>query len=691
MAPITPADNVREILARHPETAAVFERHGLTGCGGSAGPDERLDLFAAVHRVDVTKLIAELSAAVGGPAAAAASATPDPAARLWRRFVWAALISTLTLGATFGAYNLLVIHLALGTLPPEHNWAHASSQLFGFVLLFLMGVAYHALPRFLGTPIFSLPAARASFLLALAGLLARVYGQFGAFLPGTAPCLAAGSALLLAAIAVFAAVLAATWRASRAKLEPFHAFLAAGLAGWLAAAGLLVAEGVAALSAKSSSAAAPFHEALYACALFGGILPFIEGMLLRAGPVFLGLREPSRRAAYMTLALGAAGAALTAAGALRLDRTLDAGLLLLAAATAAFLAVTRAFTSQPQEAGDRDRALARILRQAFFWLAVFALLATGYAVAELSGLTPSNLIFDGLRHAFALGFVTLAIFGMAGRILPVFAGVPLRRPALLSSGAVLVSLGLALRELEVVAALGAPSLLSISAFSGLVAATGVTLAATSILATLRAPEEVADAPREEAEIGPGANVHALLAAHPEALAVLVGAGFTQLANPAARATFARLVTLGQACRMHGRDAEALTTQLRDACAREHLAPAPEPTRAPAPELPLSSLSRPVTRESVLDVLRHVFDPELGVNVVDLGLIYDVDVRDDRAVRVRMTLTSPHCPAGQYLAAEVDEYVRALPGAGEVAVELTFEPPWSPQRMAPEARTALGLA
>lgn len=97
----------------------------------------------------------------------------------------------------------------------------------------------------------------------------------------------------------------------------------------------------------------------------------------------------------------------------------------------------------------------------------------------------------------------------------------------------------------------------------------------------------------------------------------------------------------------------------------------------------------MTGERVRDALRHVIDPELGINVVDLGLVYDVEVRDGR-VRVAMTMTSPACPLGESLTAEAEAAIReAIPEATSVDVRLTWEPRWNPSMMADSVKTQLG--
>jgi metal-sulfur cluster biosynthetic enzyme len=87
----------------------------------------------------------------------------------------------------------------------------------------------------------------------------------------------------------------------------------------------------------------------------------------------------------------------------------------------------------------------------------------------------------------------------------------------------------------------------------------------------------------------------------------------------------------------------------------------------------------VSREQVTEALREVFDPELGLSVVDLGLIYGVEIDADR-VRVEMTLTTQGCPLHDSMAEWVRQAVGRVPGVLDVAVALTFEPPWTPDRM-----------
>jgi FeS assembly SUF system protein len=95
-------------------------------------------------------------------------------------------------------------------------------------------------------------------------------------------------------------------------------------------------------------------------------------------------------------------------------------------------------------------------------------------------------------------------------------------------------------------------------------------------------------------------------------------------------------------------------------------------------------------ERIIEVLRTVYDPEIPVNIFELGLIYKVDIADDNKVEIQMTLTSPACPVAGILPGEVEEKVKAVQGVSDAAVELVWDPPWNPSMMTEEAQLELGI-
>ena len=99
---------------------------------------------------------------------------------------------------------------------------------------------------------------------------------------------------------------------------------------------------------------------------------------------------------------------------------------------------------------------------------------------------------------------------------------------------------------------------------------------------------------------------------------------------------------------------------------------------------------PIDREQVLDALRQCFDPEIRVNIMDLGLIYDVQINPDDTVHIKMTLTSQGCPSAAAIPEQVKLQVGAIAQVRDVNVEIVWEPAWDPSRISPEARKQLGI-
>jgi len=97
----------------------------------------------------------------------------------------------------------------------------------------------------------------------------------------------------------------------------------------------------------------------------------------------------------------------------------------------------------------------------------------------------------------------------------------------------------------------------------------------------------------------------------------------------------------------------------------------------------------VLRDKVIGVIKTVFDPEIPVNIYDLGLIYRVDILPINNVQITMTLTAPSCPAAQSLPVEVDQKVREIEGINDVHVQVTWDPPWDKSMMSDEAQLELG--
>jgi metal-sulfur cluster biosynthetic enzyme len=99
---------------------------------------------------------------------------------------------------------------------------------------------------------------------------------------------------------------------------------------------------------------------------------------------------------------------------------------------------------------------------------------------------------------------------------------------------------------------------------------------------------------------------------------------------------------------------------------------------------------PVTEDRIRQALMQVFDPELGINIIDLGLVYEIDLHDDGDVDIRYSLTTMGCPIGPLIEDQMRAFLAPLEGLGEVRPELVFRPAWSPEMMSEEAKAALGI-
>jgi FeS assembly SUF system protein len=107
----------------------------------------------------------------------------------------------------------------------------------------------------------------------------------------------------------------------------------------------------------------------------------------------------------------------------------------------------------------------------------------------------------------------------------------------------------------------------------------------------------------------------------------------------------------------------------------------------ASTIPAEELAR--ITDDIVSALKTVYDPEIPADIYELGLIYKIDIEDDRTVKIKMTLTAPGCPVAGEMPGWVQNAVGAVEGVSDVEVEMTFDPPWSPDRMSEEAQVAVG--
>jgi len=689
---------VREAVLAYPGIEAVFERHGLAGCGGAEGPIEPIAFFARVHEVDPAALLRALNEF----AARRSGTVPLPVVdeRPKRPFETYRLAIFTSLALALAGGLPLAVLVALGggrDIGLGVRWAplvqaHGHLQLVGFAGVFIVGLAYHVLPRFKNTELRLPGLAIASIGLLAGGVVLRTATQPWSDSGLVGALFVASAVIELTGALAFFAVVVSTLRSTPRK--NYDRFLLAAVT-WFAAASvmnLVVVSGVVSdgVTTVASSRGTPLLE-MY---IFGFITIFIFGVSVRVLPHFVSLRPP--RVRFLTPALLLFNTALLArvgsgwlaaysgwSNPVWLQTAavygMGAAVLLFVFALNLHRAAVRAEDSPP--AGGHER----LIRVAYVWLVIAFAIEAWYASKGLAGdFRPDFLEQGAARHALAVGFFTQMIFGVGARALPAFAGRSLYSPRLLGLTWVLINIAVIMRVGHAVIPSGSTTFrFDHIAASGAVAFLAVSLFTYNIARTVipwrrrRAPSQQKENPMQPGSKAdpPGAiqpqNVVAdVLDRVPGSLELLLSYGFKPLADPEMRAKVTPNVTLRTACEMHGVDVQALIADLE---------------RLRAGDGQGAEVTPPAQR--ILNALRDCHDPEIPVNIVDLGLVYGVEA-DGQSATVRMALTSPHCPLAGQILDDVRERVRAL-GFADVDVQLVQEPPWEPSRMTPAARQALG--
>ncbi|HEY1252243.1 MAG TPA: DUF542 domain-containing protein [Thermoanaerobaculia bacterium] len=498
---VPPTLSVRELLRQFPATRPVLERWGLGDCGGEDGPEEPIAWFATVHRLPLEEFLRDVREAAlqnppDAPAPGAAPATP--AKPFAPHFVIGALVLTLTLGATTGMINLIRI-AAGGDVPIDHRQIHGHAQVLGFATLFLMGIAYHALPRILGLGGGrSGGSVRAGFWLMAGGVVLRYFGQpLGLHAAGRLLSLLSGGMELASGLLFTRFVFELLGRARSGKYDlkdPILRFVRTGTMFFLAAMLIDAAQSVWLAGHLDTALPAALTEPFYFATLYGFLLAWIYGFGHRVVSLFLGVGAPLRRTPEIALFAQTAGVAFAlaswlpilpdpAALALR-----DAGLALVAVSALVYLAGNgflwrRASLPMLRTPGSPTVAI----RIAFGWLAAWALLEIAAVVLSRTTALPAQNLWwaDAARHSFTIGFLTLLIVGMSFRILPVFSGKTLWSPRLAHATYALLLLGAGMRLLQYPAAFH-PVLYQVGSSMGIPVVAALVLFAFNLIRTMRA-------------------------------------------------------------------------------------------------------------------------------------------------------------------------------------------------------------
>jgi hypothetical protein len=410
-----------------------------------------------------------------------------PEAPAHRPFAALAYGATVVVATPLGTWMLAGLHWGWGAADAETGWLHAHLQIFGFFGVLILGVAQHLLPRFAGRPV-ALGRAR---VWLLAGVAAALALRVGGWLGGR-PAPAAGASAIEAL--VFGGFALWVWRTLAAPALVAARRQLVGSTLWLAGACLLEAVArLVGLGGADGRPSAGWIAAAQALGLYGGVLGWIVGVVIRAGPMFVaGWAVPPGLARRAPLVI-AAGVLLAAAGALaggRAGGALARGGEALALGTAVLVPVAggllgRRRSGQLPLHGRQgpERGLFR-----FAWAC--AALGT-VALAGAGGLAaidvPPSLLDDAARHLVTLGFLTALALAMTFRLLPVLEGRPLRCPGAPRVATWTLAGAVVLRTAEVAADYGWEPVLRAVPLSGGLAWAALAGAAASVVAAGRAP------------------------------------------------------------------------------------------------------------------------------------------------------------------------------------------------------------
>jgi metal-sulfur cluster biosynthetic enzyme len=684
------------VIQRYPGIDSIFESHGIAGCGGSDGPIEPVGFFARVHQVDPDVLLKELNEFAERREGAAPVQLMEERPKQATQLYFVAVITSITI-AVLGGFPLGIVaalgggrDIGLGARWTPLVQAHGHLQVVGFVGLFIVGITYHVLPRFKSSDLAMPHLALPSIALVATGAVLRTVTQPWADAEAVAVLMVVSAALELMGAAAFLAVVTTTLAsAQRMNFDRYVLTAAAWFVAASAANLLLVSE-----IARDGDSVIPGSRdgPLLEMYFFGFITLFVLGISIRVLPHFLSLRPSQERYFTPALAIYSAGVLLrVGSGWLEAYSSWSQPDWLLAGSVYAMAAGVLLFIfglnlhrpSVRDEASDAAGPHELLIRTAYVWLAIAFAIEIWYATKGAAGdFRPDFLENGAARHALALGFVTQMIFGVGSRALPAFAGKKLHSEKLVLIAWVLINMATLQRVGHALFSWGDTTFrFDHIAAAGVLGLAALLVFTYNIMRTVRPPgrrsrnrKEENHMQQESTQLEQGYAVSAdsivadVIREVPGSLDTLIGYGFKPLADPELRARVASSVTIGTACIMHGVDIDALIADLT-ALQRG------EAARSQSP------------RQRVLNALRDCYDPEIPVNIVDLGLVCEVKA-DDRCATVKVTLTSPDCPMAKEMLAEVTDRLRAL-GFDDVDVQLIREPAWEPSRMSPAAKQALG--
>ena len=449
---ITKLTAVSDVVKLCPGARRIFDKYGLKGCGGEHGPTEPLGFFAAVHKVDVEKLIEELNAELKNPSAETYTYQEGLGDYIYRRFFKAGIAVVLTVGCLWGALNLFEIatrksFLQLHLLPSIH--AHAHAMVFGWVGLFVMGFAYQSFPRFKYTTLWRPDLANLTFILMLIGILSRIGAELLQPMPVGFGLGILSAAVESAAVVIFLTIILKTARQSMEPHNPYEKFIFGAFFWFLLQTILSVvfffAKATAASEQQLVQRIALIDGPLRDIQLLGFAALIIAGVSQRFVPAVYGLGSPRRDRQTLIFWLMNGSLILDIASYVLVLTThnpvfaigLEVSYVLMVV-WAVLLVMQLCIFSKPT---DPDRTF-KFIRAAYTWLLVAMAMMPFFVVyGVLTHQYFAHSYMGAHRHAFTVGFISMMILGVSSRIVPVLAGVDSKQVSSLWGPFILFNVG----------------------------------------------------------------------------------------------------------------------------------------------------------------------------------------------------------------------------------------------------------
>lgn len=550
---------VKEVLDQYPETAKVFQKYNLLIVGKSCGPHEPMAFFAKAHGVDYDQFAKELEAAISEKPAKIEAIEIDPSLMhdtIYQKFVKTALVISVTTGCLYGAIKLFEVGRggSFDVLSKQAIQMHGSSQLVGWVGLYIMGFFYFILPRLKGTTLVGRRLANLSYYLVLAGLIIRAVfynleRSDTPLYPLIAGLLDTGAAALF---------LVVCWRTLKKSTEPKGIqdnFLLAGMV-WFLVSGIVYSVLNLQLRLGSFPAQNPLlagsvppylFSAWVHLFLMGFVFNFIFGISSKTVPSFLDtppIREGMIRKFFWIFNLSLIGYILSALT--RVQAIYFLTLLLIAHFTWFFIFSLRVFEKKLGELDDvqMDRSHERFIRVGYGWLAI----SLGIALFQLVAEDPYSLhlLRGAANHGYTVGFVTMVIIGYSMKMIPVFTGNRIWSSVLTKWTFWLLNIGNTARiGFEILSITKSTAIHGIVGFTGFLEVSALILFGVNIWATMT-KEEVYEVKPIETFTG-NETVFALTEQFPQTIPILKAAGFEKITNPLLRKTLGRAITVKKAC------------------------------------------------------------------------------------------------------------------------------------------------